>query len=342
MNDNALNERRQRIFAVLDEMKDKQEAITAQKLAAKINMGKQTVLPVYREWREMEALTESEQVDLSDNLQQAIKRELAKEKFKLGTVLQQLEELLKEKEEQYTEKQQALSISEETNQTLSLQIEKMQKELITLDNLTHQYQKNIQQKEQELNHKQHVIQDLKDQIQRQRDEKERALKNQETRLENTHQQMLNHWIKLVDSERQEKERIHKTIEKEKIQYEKLYKRIIVLENEMQYIQNENTQLKKKNSSLQESQDQLRSEQEKWRVIRDILDDTNDPIKEIKNLINTSQKYMNLLSTHQVFEKKHQAMIVEMQKLERASQQAEQKVIQLTAYMDGIKQGRKMK
>jgi len=65
--------RRQKIFVALNAMQEKKEKISAQRLAAKVNMGKQTVLPIYREWLELESLTEAEKIEISEQLQQAIK-----------------------------------------------------------------------------------------------------------------------------------------------------------------------------------------------------------------------------------------------------------------------------
>lgn len=344
MTEEKLIVRRKKIFIALDEMREKKERISAQKLASKVNMGKQTVLPIYREWLEMESLTDAEQIELSEHLQRAIKREIAKEKFHLGEEARQLDEKLQEKEAALQEKEEELRVSQQ---------EWCQKEKQLMDTLSNTQQqleertKNIEQQKEEIREikKQQEIQSvtitsLKDQLKNAQKEKGIALREQEKQLDKAHQQLLDHWITTVDSERKEKEKLRQQLELAREKESDSQKRILSIEykqsqtsEEIKYLNHELSTKKQENKTLTEENTLINRE----------LNYPKNSIEHIQYLTAASQDYDKAVKQIVLLEAQlgaNKKIIEELRESATKGIQAEQETIKLKAYIEGMKQSMK--
>ena len=70
------------IFAVIAELKSQGLRINADLIAKKANMGKQTILPYYNEWRFLQKMGQYQQEDLPEELVTTIKQQMGKWKYK--------------------------------------------------------------------------------------------------------------------------------------------------------------------------------------------------------------------------------------------------------------------
>lgn len=124
-------QRRELVFRVLDELKEGGERINADKVARLAKMGKQTVLPYYREWRFLDDVDREQQEELPEELVRVLKRGIAKWKHSLAEqgqafeekanteidelkqIVQQLSDSQAELEKENQEKNQALRATRE-------------------------------------------------------------------------------------------------------------------------------------------------------------------------------------------------------------------------------------
>lgn len=206
-------ERRELVFRVLDELKGSGERINADKVARLAKMGKQTVLPYYKEWRFLDDVDRQQQEDLPDELVRLLKRGIAKWKHSLAKETQAIEETANaeidelkqtvqllgntqtEYENQITSQTRAIELAEEA--TKSLQDDRIEKDkvLATL--------------KAELIAEQNKSTHLQDQLSQQKQEFTENTKALEVRLDQRHQEQLDHWIKVVDDERRQKSELEK-------------------------------------------------------------------------------------------------------------------------------------
>ncbi|WP_133060508.1 hypothetical protein [Parendozoicomonas haliclonae] len=232
------SQRRSLVFTVLDDMKNAGEKITAQKLATQAKMGKQTVLPYYREWQELEILGESEEVELSQELIRVIKREIAKEKFRQGEQLREIQDQLDEERDHYAAQ------SEVWRQQLEELQENLQKQEAANTELSQQNQ-SLRETEAELRTKLSTLSDKNESLQKDTDKleqkleqeakrAEQALAEQERRLDESHSKIVDHWLKVLDEERREKARAQKQAEKAESERQLLSKDKSRLEDQLEY------------------------------------------------------------------------------------------------------------
>ena len=342
MSEEKLIVRRQKIFSALDNMKEEKEKISAQKLAAKVSMGKQTVLPIYREWLEMESITEAEQVELSDNLQQALKREIAKEKFTLAEEYRVLNEHFHEKSIALQEKEELLIRSntewEEKERAFIERTSQLQQSLENQKNETARQEEVARESNKQLDIQSVMITNAKKQLEDAHKDKEQALREQEKQLDKAHQTLLDHWITTVDSERKEKERLQQRLEEARANEATTHKQVLSLEHnaiqlkeDIKRLHNELTTQEQENRLLCESKESLQS-------IASVLHHPKDMTAHIHNLMATAADHRKVVEHSSKLESELAFAEQEVKRLKAMTDQhiqTEQEVIKLKAYIEGM-------
>ncbi len=339
--------RRTKVFSALDAMKEAGEKITAQKLAAAVNMGKQTVLPLYREWQELEVLGDSEGVELSSELTRALKRELARDKFRQSSRLLELEEGMEDQHQAFTE---TISQLQQEIQTLADQGKTFEQRNLTLNQEKELLEKansvqlsRVKELESQLSFSEKQLETVESKLQTSEDSKERALQEQEKRLDEAGQKLLNHWLSVVDSERREKERLNKQLEREK---EKIVKVERELAETRQDVNRLDTMLDKTHEENAELNEQIRELKQKATVSETIslmLGKPEDLLASVKKLQENAselnkcaEKNHELERSLQIINKKLDAY----EQLQKSNIELEKEVIKLQAYTDGLKEAAK--
>ena len=334
--------RKSKIFAVLDEAKENNQRMTAQLLAARVNMGKQTVLPFYREWQELEAIGSSEQIALSPDIEQVLKRCLAKEIFKINTSLLQLNDEL------YDEKlatQKARQQYEETKEVLEQQAETLKTKTDHIKHIEQQYA----EKEKELAHVQQQVLMLKLEIEKEKEriqalalEKKEALNEQEKRLDRSHQQLLNHWISALDMEKQEKGKLTKQLQVAWEKTKKIEQTIAELRLQISAQEKQSEQLKMLLTVANDKINQLKPQKMRLNQLIDLIGmatrDNTDIEDKIKGLLNSESK-------NNIYRKQLNDLNIKCQALEKRestftqiteeNRQLKIKVIELEYFLKGL-------
>ena len=184
-------------------------------------MGKQTVLPYYREWRFLDDVDREQQDELPDELVRVLKRGIAKWKHSLAEqaqafeesanaeiddlkqTVQQLSDSQAELEKASQEKANALSLAEEKLETLQNQLNARNEELAGLTTA--------------LEAAKEKQDDLQEQLKDQKQDFADQTAALETKLDQRHQEQLNHWMKVVDEERRQKTEAEKRFNQQKEQ-----------------------------------------------------------------------------------------------------------------------------
>ena len=210
-------QRRELIFRVLDDLKNNGERINADKVARLAKMGKQTILPYYKEWRFLDDVERDQQEELPEDLTRILKRGIAKWKHALAQRSQEFEEQanveidelkqtvrklsddLSERDKiqtalegRLTDVSQQLSTQVETGHEKNQQIAGLAAQIKALEQNNTEAQKTIEQ--QKLEHQAYTQQ-------------------LEKKLDERHQEQLNHWITVVDNERRQKQDLEKQLAK---------------------------------------------------------------------------------------------------------------------------------
>lgn len=210
-------QRRQHIFNILDDLKEKGERINADKVARIGKMGKQTILPHYNEWRFLGTLGEEQAIELPDELVRSLKRGIAKWKYQLNEEQRSFEEStnqeidqLKETLQQLLDRNDALTKS---NEELFTQNQLAQSDLEAVKLETHQKDLQLKDLEALLQSEQKQNRQLQTAFDEQKVAHQQAINNLEKQLDQRHQEQLNHWLNVVDDERRLKKGLEKNIVK---------------------------------------------------------------------------------------------------------------------------------
>lgn len=222
---NQENLRRQHVFRILDELKERGERINADKVARIGKMGKQTVLPYYNEWRFLGTLGEEQNLEIPDEVITGLKRGIAKWKYQLAEEQRSFEETANQEIDELkatlkliTDKNDELT---KKNSDLVRQNEQMQSEL---DSMKMEVQdKELQKHDLEslLQSEQKQVVFLKATLKEQKQAHQQSMNNLEKQLDQRHQEQLNHWLSVVDDERRLKQGLEKNIAKLREKQEEL-------------------------------------------------------------------------------------------------------------------------
>ena len=232
------SQRRALIFSVLDDMKTNGEKVTAQKLATQAKMGKQTVLPHYREWQELEILGDSEEIELSQELVRVLKREITKEKFRQGEQLREVQDQLEEERDHYAAQselwQQQIGELKEKLQSEESQNTELNKQNTALKEQEHEQRQKLSSLTDKLENAQSEVSKLEQRLAQDAKRAEEAQAEQERRLDASHNKILEHWMKALDEERREKSRLQKQAEKRELERTTLSKDKSRIENQFEH------------------------------------------------------------------------------------------------------------
>ncbi len=343
MSQNKSALRRTKVFSALDAMKEAGERITAQKLAAAVNMGKQTVLPLYREWQELEVLGDSEGVELSEELVRALKRELARDKLKQSTQLLELEEQIEDQRHAFTETIDQLEqeIKGLVDQVKSLDTlnQSLVNEKLLLEKDSSEQVSQIKELESRLSLSHKQLETAEGKLVASESGKERALQEQEKRLDEANQKLLNHWLSIVDNERREKERLSKQLEREREKQAKVERELTDTRQDANRL---DSALEKANKESAELLQRIKQFEQQANIINTIslmLDKPEDLVASIKTLQDDAKslglytaKNQELEQSLQVIDKKLEAY----ERLQKSNVALEKEIIRLQAYTDGLK------
>ena len=338
--------RRERIFCVLDRMQEANERINAQKLAEEVRMGKQTVLPYYREWQELQAVADADDTELSLDLIRVLKREIGREKFNQA----------EEQRLQYEQYQEDIAHLTDTVGKLRESLESREAELQALREESDQLQETISQTINELEQKQEALQAqetetklLQQQVEQhikqlelsERD-KAKSLLELEQRLDQSHQKLLNHWIQVADRERQGHQLEQKRGEK---QAEELQKTKVALsKQEVQVVQATaiREKLETELQELTEESQQLKHQASCLHDLRVKLGQPDDLTVAISHLQNDSRQRNEIQQQLEVL-KAEQGRLQEdnaqLGAIRKEKGDLEKEVVRLTAYLDGLQSTR---
>lgn len=228
--------RRQHIFSILDDLKEKGERINADKVARIGKMGKQTVLPYYNEWRYLGTIGEAEELELPDDLVRGLKRGIAQWKHQLSEEQRNFEESanqeideLKESLNQLLEKNSQLSRS---NSELQGQVQQLSAELDSTRLTLQQRNQNLKELETLLKSEQRQIEQLQSAAAEQKAIHLQAISNLEKQMDHRSQEQLNHWIGVVDDERRLKQGLEKKISNQLQEQQELKKHNLELQSRL--------------------------------------------------------------------------------------------------------------
>ncbi|WP_163370911.1 hypothetical protein [Endozoicomonas acroporae] len=228
--------RRQYIFSILDDLKEKGERINADKVARIGKMGKQTVLPYYNEWRYLGALGEAEELELPEDLVRGLKRGIAQWKHQLSeeqrdfaeAANQEIDEL-KESLNQLLEKNSQLSRS---NSELQVQVQQIGAELDATRLSLQQRNQDLKELESLLKSEQRQTEQLQSAAAEQKALHLQAVSNLEKQMDQRSQEQLNHWIGVVDDERRLKQGLEKKISNQLQEQQELKKHNLELQSRL--------------------------------------------------------------------------------------------------------------
>ena len=220
-------ERREKVFRVLDDLQSKGERINADKVARLAQMGKQTILPHYNEWRFLDEADRDSDDELPADLVRVLKRGLIQWKHEIAAEQRAFQEQANQEidELQAMNRQlsdERLSIKEHNEQleteksTLLKQHEEASSTIIDLE------QQLIATKEK-LNAETEKSATLSRQMEEIKQEHINALQSQERQLDTKHDAQINHWMKVVDDERRLRADTERQLKQEKDNLFKLEK-----------------------------------------------------------------------------------------------------------------------
>ena len=228
--------RRQHIFSILDDLKEKGERINADKVARIGKMGKQTVLPYYNEWRYLGALGEAEELELPDDLVRTLKRGIAQWQHQLSEEQRTFEESanqeideLKENLGQLLDKNGQLSRS---NSELHDQVQQLNADIDATKLALEQRCRELKELESLLKSEQRQIEQLQAAATEQKALHLQAMSNLEKQMDRRSQEQLNHWISVVDDERRLKQGLEKKISDQLQEQQELKKNNLDLQSRL--------------------------------------------------------------------------------------------------------------
>ena len=198
-------QRREVIFRVLDDLQSKGERINADKVARLAQMGKQTVLPYYKEWRFLDEADRDGDTELPADLVRVLKRGLVQWKHELAEEQRIFEESANREIDDLQEMVRQLS---EERINLKQQLNDTQEHLSQKDEALKSLQDRLTEQEkqcliiqEQLSAENNKTESLQEQLTSIRHEHTEALKTQERQFDTKHDAQINHWMKVVDDER---------------------------------------------------------------------------------------------------------------------------------------------
>ena len=231
-------QKKELVFQILDEMKGNNEKINADKVARKAQMGKQTILPYYNEWRFLADDAEAEEAYIPNDLIRSLKRLLIHWKHEISN------ELNAYKIQAQQESEDHLSIVTDLNNKNESISQKLAIAITDNDSLTGKltvYQQQLQKKELDIkkqqiedNNQNKIIAGLQSQIEAITQENTLTLLGQEKKIDKQYKQQIEHWMKALDDERHKTQEASKLLKLSQIEMLACKKEKGNLENQVEY------------------------------------------------------------------------------------------------------------
>ncbi|MET4694562.1 DNA-binding protein [Endozoicomonas lisbonensis] len=227
-------QRRELVFRVLDDLKQSGERINADKVARLAQMGKQTVLPYYNEWRFLDDSEKEVDTELPADLVRVLKRGLVQWKHDATEEQRSLQEEANQEIDNLQEMNRQLSEErlnfKEQKEHLTDESKKLQERIAELQAANTSLEKQQIALTEKFNNEAHKSEALAEQIEQAKKDHADALKALERQLDTKHDAQMNHWMKVVDDERRLRADIELQLKQEKENQFKLEKE----RNEIQY------------------------------------------------------------------------------------------------------------
>ena len=231
------HQRKQRVFSILDQLKQSGERINADKVARLAKMGKQTVLPYYNEWRYLGFVDDEQALELPEDLVRDLKRGIANWKHQLSqeqqlfaeTANQEIDEL-QESMRQLLDKNGQLTTVNTELQTYS---QVVTSELDATKQALAEKSQELKDMESTLHSQRRENDQLHTLLDEQKAMQQQALDALEKQMDQRHQEQLNHWLNVVDDERRLKQALEKKVDKLNDQQQELKKEKLELSNRLE-------------------------------------------------------------------------------------------------------------
>jgi chromosome segregation ATPase len=222
------------IFAVITELESQGLRINADLVAKKANMGKQTILPYYNEWRFLQKMGQYQQEDLPEELVNAIKQQMGKWKYQYESKHLDYEDSLKQDINHIEEKFQHACVDvnklQHKVEQQNLTIDQYQQQINQLNNKAQNLEKLVFELQTKLATEKKQIGKLEEQSIKQQQQHQAQIGQLEAKLETQHQSQIDHWIKITDHEKNERNKLEKKLTNKQDEVEQLRNKNLQLTN----------------------------------------------------------------------------------------------------------------
>ncbi len=262
------------IFRILDELKERGEKINADKLAKLAQMGKQTVLPYYNQWRFLDKAQQQGNDELPQELVINLRRlliqwksDISKELIDVRSQAANEQSLLEETVQKLTEEKTA---AEQQNQQLQDSNDVFDASLREKNKLIQQLEQNISNLTHEKSHQSQQIQDLQTAAEILKTEHTEVLLAQEVKLDQQYSRQIDHWITLLDEERAQKQALQKELQSLHTQLLSVEKEKNVMEHKITLKAQALEEANNAASTLQEEIDRIKPELVAFSQVKELL------------------------------------------------------------------------
>ncbi len=320
--------RRQHIFSILDDLKEKGERINADKVARIGKMGKQTILPYYNEWRFLGTLGEEQELELPEDLVRGLKRGIAKWKYELSEEKRTCEEAANQEIDELKESlSQLLGRSDQltrSNAGLQNENERLASELETIKLELESKKQDFKELESLLKSEQKQNEHLHSMAEEQKTLHLQAISTLEKQMDHRSQEQLNHWLSVVDDERRLKQGLEKKINKLNEEQHDLKKANLELQSRLDSKSKAYIQACEERNTLSSGRDKIEAIAQLTNQLMVLLDcDQNDLLGAVRNL-QTESRESFMMQQH------YNTMKTANEKLENRLLETEERIKQIGA------------
>lgn len=320
--------RRQHIFSILDDLKEKGERINADKVARIGKMGKQTILPYYNEWRFLGTLGEEQELELPEDLVRGLKRGIAKWKYELSEEKRTCEEAANQEIDELKESlSQLLGRNDQltrNNTGLQNENEQLASEIETIKLEFESKKQDFKELESLLKSEQKQNEHLHAMAEEQKTLHLQTISALEKQMDHRNQEQLNHWLSVVDDERRLKQGLEKKISKLNEEQQDLKKANLELQSRLDSKSKAYIQACEERNTLSSGREKVEAIAQLTNQLMVLLDcDQNDLLGAVRNL-QTESRELFMLQQH------YNAMKATNEKLENSLSETEERIKQIGA------------
>ncbi|MDP0563571.1 MAG: DNA-binding protein [Candidatus Endonucleobacter sp. (ex Gigantidas childressi)] len=209
-------QKKELVFRILDEMKKSGEKVNADNVAKRAQMGKQTILPYYNEWRFFDDPKQQQESELPDDLIRSLRSLITQWKNDVSKKLEERQSTAEQEAEQLKKRIEQLTIEKDNTNNLLSQAQKANDQLTQelKDSNQQALQTNLQLQKSQIEASKQKTENIN-----LKKESEEAsckytvmLESQEVKLDQQYKVQIDHWMKAIDEERLQKQAINKTLE----------------------------------------------------------------------------------------------------------------------------------